>query len=60
VLGSRSGIRCLFNPWIRDPDPGWEKSGSGMNILDHPRAWKKFLGLKILKFFDTDPDPEFF
>jgi hypothetical protein len=22
-----------------------------------PRAWKQFLGLKILKFFDEDPDP---
>ncbi len=20
-----SGIGCLFDPWIRDPDPGWEK-----------------------------------
>jgi hypothetical protein len=31
-----SGIRCLFDPWIRDP--GWAKisrSGSGMNISDH-------------------------
>jgi hypothetical protein len=31
-----SGIRCLFDPWIRDP--GWVKNqdpGSGMNILDH-------------------------
>ncbi len=35
---SGSGIRCLFDPWIRDP--GWVKnqdpgSGSGMIILDH-------------------------
>jgi hypothetical protein len=33
-----SGIRCLFDPWIRDP--GWVKSqdpdlGSGMNNPDH-------------------------
>ncbi len=35
-FGSGSGIRCLFDPWIRDP--GWVKnqdpdpgSGSGMN-----------------------------
>ncbi len=29
-----SGIRCLFDPWIRDP--GWlKKSGSGMNNPDH-------------------------
>ncbi len=38
--GSGSGIRCLFDPWIRDT--GWEKSqdldpgyGSGMNNPDH-------------------------
>jgi hypothetical protein len=33
-----SGIRCLFDPWIRDP--GWVKSkdsdpGSGMTNPDH-------------------------
>ncbi len=33
-----SGIRCLFDPWIRDP--GWVESqhpdpGSGMNNPDH-------------------------
>ncbi len=40
--GSGSGIRCLFDPWIRDEQPGsyfrdqgWKKFGSG--ILDkHP------------------------
>ncbi len=36
--GSRSGIRCLFDPWIRDP--GWVDSqhsdpGSAMNNPDH-------------------------
>jgi hypothetical protein len=36
--GSGSGIRCLFDPWIRDP--GWVESqdpdpGSGMNNPDH-------------------------
>jgi hypothetical protein len=25
----------FFDPSIRDPDPGWEKSGSGMSIPDH-------------------------
>jgi hypothetical protein len=37
-----SGIRCLFDPWIRDP-PGWVTKikirildpGSRMNISDH-------------------------
>jgi hypothetical protein len=36
--GSGSGIRYIFDPWIRDP--GWVKSqdpdpGSGMNNPDH-------------------------
>jgi hypothetical protein len=36
--------------------PGMEKkSRSGMNIPDYFFE-KQFLGLKILKFFDTDPD----
>jgi hypothetical protein len=35
---SGTGIRYLFDPWIRDP--GWVKNqdpdpGSGMNIPDH-------------------------
>jgi hypothetical protein len=21
-----SGILCFFDPWIWDPDPGWEKN----------------------------------
>jgi hypothetical protein len=36
------------------PDPG-----SGLNIQDHfSESLETFLGLKILKFFDEDPDPE--
>ncbi len=34
--GPGSGIRCFFDPWIRDP--GWVKkcgSGSGVNNPDH-------------------------
>jgi hypothetical protein len=49
-------IRVFFDPWIRVR----EKSGSEMNIQDHfPRAFKQFFGLKIkiLKFFDANPDP---
>ncbi len=46
--GSGSGIRCLFDPWIRDPV--WVKiqgprSGSGMNIfltLDPGFGMEKF------------------
>jgi hypothetical protein len=50
---SGSGIRCLFDPWIRDP--GWAKksgSGSGMNNLDHfsEELRKNFLRLKYLNF----------
>jgi hypothetical protein len=45
-----SGIRCLFDPWIRDP--AWAKNqdpGSGMNIPDHIfgfRALKKIFWVK--------------
>jgi hypothetical protein len=56
-----SGIRCLFDPWIRDP--GWvesqhpylrsgirdEQLGSYFLELRH-----HFFGVKILKFFDAD------
>jgi hypothetical protein len=53
--GSGSGIRCLFDPWIRDPgwiesqdpDPGWEKVGSGINIPD-PQHWKEVIKLGII------------
>ncbi len=56
--GSESGIRCLFNPWIRDPE--WVKksgSGSGMNNPDHISKSLKniFFLVKILKFFDVHP-----
>jgi hypothetical protein len=60
---SESGIRCFFDPWIRDG----KKFGSGINIPDHfsrELRNKQFLWLKILKFFLTwDPgwknsDPE--
>ncbi len=43
--GFGSGIRCLFDPWTRDPGSGMGNkiknqdtdlgSGSGMNILDY-------------------------
>jgi hypothetical protein len=34
------------------------RSGSGMNIPDHnSESLETILGLKILKFFDADPDP---
>jgi hypothetical protein len=54
-----SGIRCLFDPWIRDG----RKSASGSGIRDeHPGSYFlelgnhffAFLGVKILKFFE-DP-----
>jgi hypothetical protein len=57
-----SGIRFLFDPWIRDSGSGiGKKSGSGSGIRDEkPRSYflelrNHFLGLKILKFFDADP-----
>jgi hypothetical protein len=51
----------VFNPWIPDRDLGWginSDPGSGMNIPDHfSESLETFLGLKILKFFDSVPDP---
>ncbi len=48
-------IRC-FLPL----DPGWKKNSdpeSVMNKSDHfSESFKTFFGLKILKFFDADPD----
>jgi hypothetical protein len=44
-------------------DPGFgmgknSRPGSGMNIPDHiSESLKILLELKILKFFDADPDP---
>ncbi len=59
--GSGSRIRCFFDPWSRDPDPGWGEN------LDPDPGWtyqiifrelrNSFLGLKILNFFTADPDP---
>jgi hypothetical protein len=35
-----------------------KKSGSGMNIpLNFSKSLEQFSGLKILTFFDEDPDP---
>jgi hypothetical protein len=55
-----SGIRCLFNPWIRDP--GWEKVSirirdeqPGSYFLELRNQFFCFFGVKILKFFDEDP-----
>jgi hypothetical protein len=52
-----SGIRWLFDPWIRDP--GWVKNqdpGSGMNIPDLiSKSSETILWVKILKLFDADP-----
>ncbi len=53
-----SGIRCLFDPLIRDP--GWVKnldpgSGTGMNNPDHiSESLNTFFWVKILKFFVVD------
>jgi hypothetical protein len=55
-----SGIRCLFDPRIRnptwvknlDPDPG---SGSGMNNPDHiSESLETIFWVKMLKFFYAD------
>jgi hypothetical protein len=49
--GSGSGIRCLFDPWIRDSGMG-KKSRSGSGSLE------TMFGVKILKFFDANVDPD--
>jgi hypothetical protein len=56
----QSGIRCYFDPWIRIRLSGMGKTsgyGSGMNIPDRISECLEtmFFGLKIFKFFDSDP-----
>jgi hypothetical protein len=59
-LTAGSGIRCLFDLWIRDP--GWVKnqdpdpgSGSGINNPDHiSESLEIIFWVKILEFFDAD------
>ncbi len=51
---SGSGIRCLVDPWVRDP--GWVKNRirdeqSGLYF----RELRTIFWLKIHKFFDADP-----
>jgi hypothetical protein len=41
-------IQCLFYPWIRDPG-SWVKIKIRIPEL-------RIFGLKILKFFDVDPE----
>ncbi len=45
------GSGAFFDPWIRDPDPEWTTQ------IIFPSAQKQptYLGVKKLKFFDTDP-----
>jgi hypothetical protein len=58
VADPGSGIRCLFDPWIRDP--GWVKNqnpdpGSGLNIPDHiSESLETNFWVKKLKFFLAD------
>ncbi len=57
--GSGSRIRCLFDPWIRDA--GWVKyrqdQDPGRKNPDHiSGSLEQFFWLKILKFFDADPE----
>ncbi len=57
--GSGSGIRCLYNPWIRDP--GWEKVR--IRIRDEqpgsyfPELINHFFGLKYLNSLMRIQDP---
>jgi hypothetical protein len=49
------GIRCLFDPWIRDPGGVKKsKSGSGMNIPDHiSERLETIFWVKIINVFDA-------
>ncbi len=57
--GSGSGIRCLIDPWIRDPvwvknqdpDPGEHPDHISRELRNN------FFWVKILKFVDADADP---
>jgi hypothetical protein len=52
--GSGSGIRCIFDPGIRDGKKSG--SGSGMSNPDHiSGSLKNNFLVKILKFFNADP-----
>ncbi len=54
-----SGIQCLFDLWIWDPE--WVKNqdpdpGSGMNNPDHiSESLKTIFWVQILYYFDADP-----
>ncbi len=48
--GSGSGIRCLFDPWIRDP--WWVKNQDPGSYF---RELRNNFWDKILKFVDADP-----
>jgi hypothetical protein len=47
-----SGIRFFFYPWIRDGKKIWIRD-------EHPESYLRKLRkeVKILKFFNADPDP---
>ncbi len=50
-----SGIRCLSEPWIRDP--GWVKKFKIRIRDEHPESFETIFWVKIFKFFDADADP---
>jgi hypothetical protein len=45
-------LRCLFDPWIRDP--GWVKNQDPDHISE---SLETIFRIKLLKFFDAVPDP---
>jgi hypothetical protein len=55
-FGSKSGIRCLFDPWIWDP--GFViriRIQDGQPGSYFRELKKQFFGFKIHKIFDADP-----
>jgi hypothetical protein len=59
------GFASVLRIWIRDPlpfylwnrDPGWKKSGFGINIPDHNFESLVRIFVKNTKFFVADPVP---
>jgi hypothetical protein len=64
--GQTPKVSLTLSSSFSDPDPGsgaflTPGSGSGMNILDHiSESILTNFWVKILKFFDADPDPGIF
>ncbi len=60
LLKESENAGSMLRIWIRDPVPFWPLdpgSGMGKKSRSGSESLEKNFGLKILKFFDADPDP---